>query len=602
VKIRIDAFQGIAPKLSPNLLPTSAGQDAQNLRMNSGSLKPINTPSLESNKIIAGATSVYMLGVPGSQFPMSWVNDVDVVASPISDSEYKIYYTGDGLPKKTYLSIANTGVGPYPATWLFWSVPTPTTAPTLGSTTGSVAAGTYSYVFTYVTQFGATLQEESMPSPAQIITLASTGGVTVTFPTNPSTTNRNYTLKRVYRTTGSVYQMVAEVSFGTASVVDNIATPTATTLPSADWTPIKDDLQGVITLPSGVMAGFRANELWFCEPGYPHAWPVKYMQTFDDQIVGIKSFGNTIVVATLSYPYSGSGLDPSSFTFSKLSINEPCLSKRSMAADQAGVFYVSQNGIVLIGDSFVGVASAKFVSRDTFYQFAPDTITGIVYEGRYYGFYKSATYGNGTIVFAKTDSAPFTKLSLAINGATVDRRTARLLYLDYLDGFLYRFDPPDTLPYTYSWKSKVFQLPFKESLGCFRVLSSEVTSAEAASNALIAAQNTAITASNATLFTGDLNTALNSNYLNQLPLNESLLQALIPLQVQTVGVTLWAARTAQVTKNCEVNTVYRIPATRALSWEISITGQREVYAIEMATSPQELINPDAPLFTGVADA
>ena len=36
-----------------------------------------------------------------------------------------------------------------------------------------------------------------------------------------------------------------------------------------------------------MIAGWKDNEVWFCEPYRPHAWPVKYVVNVDYPIVGL---------------------------------------------------------------------------------------------------------------------------------------------------------------------------------------------------------------------------------------------------------------------------------------------------------------------------
>jgi hypothetical protein len=165
-----------------------------------------------------------------------------------------------------------------------------------------------------------------------------------------------------------------------------------------------------------------------------------------------------------------------------------------------------------------------------------------------------------------------------------------MLFASKDDGKLYAFDPAGAVPYTYFWKSKLFQLPSASNFGCFRIESSEISTTESAQNALIAAQNAVITAANAAIYAGGLlQSQLNGNYLNELSLNGSTMQDLIPQASNSVGVTVYAGREPVLAGDFEINRVYRLPSGfRAVSWEISVTGQKEVYAVEMATDPTEL--------------
>lgn len=606
MKISIDTFTGTAPKLSAALLPNSAGQIATNVRLISGALKAVNAASLEATNVLGNAASIYMLGAPGAAAPLTWTTDVDVAASPVADTEYRIYYTGDSTPKKSSLVMAGTPTGG-PTNWYHMGVPGPTTAPTAAvSGAGSVPAGTYTYVYTYVTQFGDSLLEESAPSPAVVnpVSVSGSQGVLVSGLANPpSTTNYNFKYRRLYRTTGTTFQLVAQTAFSspvssTPTTYTDTLSETAilgdSLLSTSQWAPPPADLVGVCALPSSVLVGFRNNEVWFSEPGYPHAWPPAYMQAFDTQIVGVRAFGNSVVIGTRSHPYVGSGVHPDSFTFQKLPLLEPCLAKRSMAGDDSGVIYASANGLVAVGTGVAGVVTADALSRESFADFSPETFTSCVFERRYYGFYSSEANGSGAFVFSRDDAAPVSRLGIAATAVFVDSATARMLYVDPNTDKLYRFDPPGTLPATYTWKSKLFQSSAPGSLGCFRIVGQELDAEESAYSQAVSTANASIIASNAAAFgsPNGIGSDLNAREINAVDvfgINGSTLQSLVPTVANTVGVTVWAAKTIVLQGDYTLNEVHRLPSgTRAFGYEIQVDGQREVRGIQMATSPKEL--------------
>lgn len=593
MKVTVSDFAGIAPRLTPASLPPNAAQVASQARLYAGALQPINFPRLVAGQVASSAQSLYPLGPQSAQKILTWAADVDVSPSPLGDDEYKIYYSGDGEPKKTNLTLA-TGAGVMPASWYYLSVETPANAPSLAATAGAVPAGTYAYVYTYVTQFGATLLEESAPSAAGTITLGAPGGVTLTALTNaPGTANRNYVYKRIYRTTGSTYQMVAQIAAATTTYTDVLS---ATAIPAdplltATYLPPKSDLKGFLTLAGGVIAAFRNNEIWFCEPGYPHAWPIGYMQTVDAPIVGAGVFGNTLVVGTTGATYSASGYHPSSFTFSKLPLWEPCVSKRSFASDENGVVYVSQNGLVRVGGTGIGVVTAAALSRATFEQYAPSTTSGCLYDGRYYGFYKLNGNPSGAFVFAPADGdKQITQIGTTARGARVDSYTARMLYINSGDNLIYEFDPADGVPYSYEWKSKRFQLPYGTSLGCVRVTTSAVFLEQDYFDDALSDYNTDVLAANALLLaSGATRGSLSEDSLDVLELNGSVLRSVRTSVERTVGLRVWADNVLVVNVAAPPNSIVRIPSGFvARDWEVAVSGMIEIGEVVMATSPSEM--------------
>ena len=73
-------------------------------------------------------------------------------------------------------------------------------------------------------------------------------------------------------------------------------------LPSEEWEMPPVDMHSIGTLPNGIMFGASKNDLCLSEPNKPYAWPSRYRQPADFQIVGANSFGTTIVAATEGTP------------------------------------------------------------------------------------------------------------------------------------------------------------------------------------------------------------------------------------------------------------------------------------------------------------
>lgn len=595
MKLTIATFAGQFPKLAPHLLPASGAQQATNTRATSGSLRALNSPSALAATIVVSAQSIFSLGAPGLSVILSWTTDVDVARSPISDSEYKIYYTDAVAAKKTSYTLATSGAVPYPFAYYLMGTPAPLTAPTLGTTAGSIGSGTYAYIFTYITQFGTTLLEESAPSPAANVTLGAPGGVTITFPSNPSTTNRNYISKRVYRASATTYQMVADVPFANGSYTDaaSSASIPGTALPSLGWLPPADDLKGICSLPSGALVGFRNNEVWFSEPGFPHAWPLKYMQALDAPIVAIKAFGNNVAVATTQYPFIGTGVYPDSFTFTKLQMQEPCVSKRSMASDEEGAVYASNNGLVSIGLNGMTLLTATELTRQEMFSLTPSSMMGIVFENRYYGFISfTDRFGtvNRAVVVGREEGVGLRYVEIGATAATVEPTTAQMFYVDKTSNTVASMDPTSTVPMTYVWKSKRFQLPAPVNFSCFQVMAPSLTEAQASAAAAVITANAVIIAANAAAFAaGALLSEINASELNTIEVNGSALQPLLPTIGAIIVVSVFASSVLKYSASVLPNLMYRLPSGfKSNDWTVQMTGQNEVTGFEMATSTAEL--------------
>ena len=592
MKITVEGFTGIMPRYGAKTLPNNAAQVAENVRLESGEIRPITVSAPIAGAVLSNALSIYPIGI-GSYTYLSWASDVDVARSPIADSEGRIYYTGDGVPKKTLISLATAGPGPYPnATtgWYHLGVPTPTaTLTATGTGTGTVTE-TRVYVYTFVNAFGSVL-EESAPSKPVTVTLTNNTAASISniLDLTP-TTNYNPSKKRLYRSVGAgAFTLVAEIPLGTTTFVDNLTLIPGDLLPSATWAPPPADLKGLCQLPGGVLCGFRNNEIWFSEPYFPHAWPPKYMQTVNSSVVAIRPFGNNLAVATENYPEVGSGYSPDTFTFQLVPLRAPCVSKRSMAGDEDGVLFASNEGLISLGLNGSGIATQQIATRYEFAGYAPSTILGCTFDRKYFGFYTTNNQIK-SFVFRSGDNPPFSTLSIAATAAVIEPVTNRLVVLDSVTGKLAYVDPLDTLPMTFSWRSKVFELPYALNMAAGLITSPDLDNTQQAYLEQVTASNQLIATQNAATFaTGRLGSTFNGGILNSVTVGGSTLKTPVPLPDRNISVYVYAAGNLVYTASVTPQVPFRLPAGfTARSWEVAVSGQQAVQRIEIATSMAEL--------------
>jgi hypothetical protein len=251
---------------------------------------------------------------------------------------------------------------------------------------------TRAYVATYVTDWG----EESAPSaPSDLVDLDGNDTVSVTVPAAP--VGRNVTHFRLYRSnsgnTGAAYQYVPnpadDVGFpiGTLTVTDDRKDEhLQETCPSLTWEEPPETLTGLIGLPNGIMLGFVGARICACEPYQPYAWPTEYQLTMEFPYVGAGVFGQTAVVLTTGNPYYVSGADSANLSVQKIESNQSCVSKRSVASGEGGVFWASPDGICLASPSGVQVITEGAYSRDDWTALNPANSFGAFHEGVYYLF------------------------------------------------------------------------------------------------------------------------------------------------------------------------------------------------------------------------
>ncbi len=597
--IKVEDFSGTVPRTGPTQIEANQAQLARNVKLQSRELRSWSLPVLEYVPTTPNVETIYRIDSPsGEKYWLEWATEVDVVQGPVADvNEFRYYYTGDGLPKKTNYALATTsgtGTRPFPDAWLYMGVPAPTTAPTLVPSSTAPTVETRAYVYTNVSTFGS-VKEESGPSPAATVTVTNTGAtVTVSGFSAAPTTGYNITHRRIYRTiTGAstvIYSFVAEIPVATSSYVDSLAvTQLGSELPSLFWEPPPNDLEGLVAMPNGILAGFKGNQVWFSEPYYPHAWPAQYMLTVDFNIVGLGVYQQTLVVLTTSVPYLISGVSPISMSQQKLPIPQPCVSKKSIASDQFGVLYASPNGLVSLGSGTQDVVTTPLYTRDEWQELNPHTLVGMIYNNMYLGFYTQVTTTRA-LVLSRGDIPPLVELDFPARSVFVDRSTADIFAVSNLDNKVYQLDASEINFTTYEWLSKKFTMPNPTNFGAIKVGADYSFMSDI--DAYIAYVDE-IKAINAELFldyAGNVEGQLNTNYINELSFNGSLLLD-IPEEGTTRYITVIVYADGQQIWTADIlsQEPLRLPAMqKGYVYEIRVSGNTPVRMVAMASSIGEL--------------
>lgn len=165
--IAIRAFRGEVPRASERLLQDNQAQRAQNCKITSGRIDPINGLGLVHTSLASAIATMYRYRYNDTYNWLVWDKTIDVSRSPVAqDSLGRFYYTGDGEPRMSTYADAISGGGPYPMAWYVLGVTPPVTAMSIAVTGGVGTNEDRAYVYTFKTRFG----EESGPSPATLKT------------------------------------------------------------------------------------------------------------------------------------------------------------------------------------------------------------------------------------------------------------------------------------------------------------------------------------------------------------------------------------------------------------------------------------------------
>lgn len=501
VAAKLQAFGGMIPAQDDLLLPEMHASYAENVWLRSGTLDAFRQPTVVFTAGSTAITRVYRIPkgnkskeyIPDSYWLQFENANTSVVESPIANDSFgRRYWAPDALgPRYTTLARIIAAQTPY-----VLGIPAPSIAPGLTVAGGSGATISRAYVYTWVSSMG----EEGPPSPPVVVNgfVNGTWNVTLTSPTAGDTTNRALDKVRIYRTITSsagvaTYFFVAEQTIATTTYADTLsdtAVSAANQLQSTGWTAPPTDLQGIVAMPNGILAGWRANELWFSEPYRPHAWPVAYTNSIDARIIGLGVIGQSVVVCTETGAYLATGTNPANIALSKVAGAEPCLSQGSILSTPQGVYYASQNGMMLVSPGGTGNVLRSLFQSDSWQSLF--NVPGL----------KVARLGNALFSFGSVSTGCFdpgafdpgrfeqVDFSGSRDGFYIDTEDMRvaltLLYsatptnstwndpwsgevLCMRNGQVLHYDTGGLTRQVFKWRSKKFQLTEKRNLGAIKV-------------------------------------------------------------------------------------------------------------------------------------
>ena len=538
--ITVNKFSGVSPMTPPRYLSNEAAQTALNCPVWKGSLQPIKgaleltpSPLTKSGNI----KSIYRFGQSETNQLNSWfhwTSDVDVVQGFISgDTTERTYFTGDGNPKVTDSTLGLTGGGNlYPIAAYDIGVPKPTgtfTTAKTGTANANTTSETRVYTFTYVNSWGeeSTPYSETDMSPSTEDVFPGES-VVVTMPTAPSG-NFNVTKKRIYRsasgTANTSYFFVAEVAVAVTTYTDSLdGDDLNEELPSLTWVQPPSTLKGLVGMPNGVMAGFSGNDVYFSEPFRPFAWPTQYIQTVGYPVVGLGVIDTTVVVLTKGRPYFIQGSHPDSSVMVEADVNQACISKRSIVSMNNNVFFASPDGVVALSPGGSSIVTESLFDKETWQAQSPDDLVACMYESQYVGFFDT-TSGNGGFVYDMKQKT-WNFHNVYVTGAYNDLKNDSLYIIKSNE--LYKWDSGSDLSYT--WKSKKYTFPEPKSFSCYRV----------------------------------------------------------EAEGYPITVKIYKDSSAVVNLSVTDNSLRRLPPGLGTTWEFQLEGNKEVYNVQLAQTPQEL--------------
>lgn len=479
MKLTFQQFSGIAPRIAPRLLPATLAQEALDVKLWSGELRPHYADEI-LQYIPSNIQSIYRYKWKNKTYNwLMWPYETRVAKGPVYDDENnRIYFMTQGgffvtdsslLEDRDYTNGLDESGTPY------YTAGIPRAGYNIimsvsGSGSGDIEARSYIVCYVrqwpdgtidvgkssepYATSWDAAARRTIDVRPGQTVKIA----VSNISDTDIAKTgvNKVYIYRSEVTSSGqALYSYVDQFDINPSHVTNN---PNATwntggwyeyldkkantqlgeACPSIYWDPPVDGLKGLVSLQNGLFAAYKDSTVYVSDWNAPHAWPYEHTVTIDYPIVGLGSFGNTIVVCTEAAPVLIVVQDPTNPTTKAIQENCPCVSADSIVNTRNGVIFASQNGLVLINSTSPTFITEKLLTQDEWLPLHPESLKGAFLDNTYYGFFTNPTDTAAGFIF-DLDSYTYSTVynSIVSSGLVFTTQPAKVIYNDIEQTQLY---------------------------------------------------------------------------------------------------------------------------------------------------------------------
>lgn len=479
MKLTFQQFSGVAPRIAPRLLPATLAQEALDVKLWSGELRPHYADEI-LQYIPSNIQTIYRYKWKNKTYHwLMWNKDTHVVKSPMyNDENNRIYFTNSGgffVTDSSLLKDQDYNTGYFPeGSWYRTAIPQPGQSDIwVSGGTGSGDIESRSYVYCYVRQWpdgtidigksSGPLKNSSDRSrytvdvrPGQVVDMSIIDPLLYGDGAHVGI-NKVYIYRSEVTSAGqAVYSYVDQFDVNTNRATNNpnavwIAegtyykysdskpnTSLGEACPSLYWDPPVTGLKGLVSLQNGLFAAYKDSTVYVSDWNAPHAWPYEHTVTIDYPIVGLGSFGNTIVVCTEAAPVLIVVQDPTNPTTKAIQENCPCVSADSIVNTRNGVIFASQNGLVLINSTSPTCITEKLLTQDEWLPLHPESLKGAFLNNTYYGIFTNPSDKAAGFVF-DLDSYTYSTVynSVVSSGLVFTTQPAKILYNDIEQSQLY---------------------------------------------------------------------------------------------------------------------------------------------------------------------
>lgn len=478
MKLTFQQFSGIAPRIAPRLLPATLAQEALDVKLWSGELRPHYADEI-LQYIPNNVQTIYRYKWKNKTYNwLMWPYETRVAKGPVYDDENnRIYFMNQGGFFVTDSSLLKdrdytNGLGESDTPYYTAGIPRAGYGimSVSGSGSGDIEARSYIVCYVrqwsdgtidvgkssepYATSWDAAARRTIDVRPGQTVKI-SVGNISDTDIAKTGV-NKVYIYRSEVTSSGqALYSYVDQFDINPSHVTNNpnatwntggwyeyldkkASTQLGEACPSIYWDLPIDGLKGLVSLQNGLFAAYKDSTVYVSDWNAPHAWPYEHTVTIDYPIVGLGSFGNTIVVCTEAAPVLIVVQDPTNPTTKAIQENCPCVSADSIVNTRNGVIFASTNGLVLINSTSPTFITEKLLTQDEWLPLRPESLKGAFLNNTYYGFFTNPTDTAAGFIFdldSYTHSTVYN--SIVSSGMVYTTQHAKVVYNDIEQSQLY---------------------------------------------------------------------------------------------------------------------------------------------------------------------
>lgn len=532
MKIDINAFKSAVTATIPELLSDGYASDATNVETINGAIQPLKQVEANADVATTNLTNSISRIVfrDNTSIVAQGINNERWAASPLAQDDYdRVYWTRDnGAPMTS--SYAQFGTLNYE---LGIDKPASQISVSTASSSGDELMKSNA-IYVDVSEWG----EVSQPcDPSSDFSILSNGSFALTLPAAPVSghwVNRqiyiaDYSGNYLYYATIPNTQSLVTINlpFDPASLVselDQLVTGELNQKP-------RPGMQGLVSLPGGILAGYEKNVVCFSKAYLPHAWPSNYEITVDGNIKAIQAAASGLVVVTDKSPYLIAGASPGAMSPIQIDMIEPCFSPLAAVDMGAFVVYPSNDGLIAIAGQNNRNLIDGVIDKDEWRDYIKAGAVACAFNGKYWYF-----SDNGGFVF-DIESQSYSKHDISAIAVHADHLNDQI-YIVAPNGTLSTYSRSSLTSKTMTWVSKRYEV------GDHTSFSSAKVSAD-----------------------GDTTIKIDYSYRDASQVSQTI----------------------SFTHTAKPYEAFRLPANRADAVQITLTGSGSVKRVQLASSMQELL-------------